>query len=84
MKPLKNTHLDSGKLRKMKISELTALADSMATKLQWWHSTGRHETDPDRYRRLASELYHVSEIIDYKYEIDRVNKKNRKMKYKNN
>ena len=84
MKHAPDVNLDSGKLRKMSIVELTNIADSMATKLQWWHSTGKNIEHPERYRRLASELYHVSEIIDYKYELDRVKKRNRKMKFKNN
>ena len=84
MKPLKNTELDSGKLRKMKLSELVALADSMATRLQWLHSVGKNEEHPEQYRRLASELYHVAEIIEWKEKAAEVKKKNRKMKFKNN
>jgi hypothetical protein len=58
--------LTTKKLKKMSINELTNVANMYATKLQWLHSTGGQETDPERYKRVALELYHISEIIDQK------------------
>tara|TARA_R110000796_G_scaffold915_6_gene3538 strand:- start:1445 stop:1672 length:228 start_codon:yes stop_codon:yes gene_type:complete len=58
--------LTTKKLKKKKVKELVAIADQMATRLQWLHSTGKHNSDPDMYKRLALEIYHISEIIDEK------------------
>lgn len=58
--------LTTKKLKKKKVKELVAIADQMATRLQWLHSTGKHESDPDMYKRLALEVYHISELIDEK------------------
>jgi len=58
--------LTTKKLKKMSKAGLISLADELATRLQWLHSTGKNETDPESYKRLASELYHVSELIDEK------------------
>lgn len=58
--------LTTKKLKKKKVKELVAIADQMATRLQWLHSTGKHESDPDMYKRLAGEVYHISELIDEK------------------
>ena len=60
------TELTSNKLRKMNISTLTNLADQLATKLQWLHSVGKDEEEPEQYKRLASELLHVANIIEAK------------------
>lgn len=74
MKAIVNRELNSDDLRKMSLKELVNMADSMATRLQWLHSTGKNETDPDKYKRLASELYHLAQIIEVK-EIERSQKK---------
>lgn len=58
--------LTTKKLKKLSKTELTKIADQMATKLQWFHSTGKNEQEPERYKRLALELYHVAEIIEEK------------------
>lgn len=58
--------LTTKKLKKLSKTELTKIADQMATKLQWFHSTGKNKTEPERYKRLALELYHVAEIIEEK------------------
>ena len=58
--------LTTKKLNKKKVKELVAIADQMATRLQWLHSTGKHQSDPDMYKRLALEIYHISELIDEK------------------
>tara|TARA_R110002074_G_scaffold143386_5_gene290356 strand:+ start:291 stop:518 length:228 start_codon:yes stop_codon:yes gene_type:complete len=58
--------LTTKKLKKKKVKELVAIADQMATRLQWLHSTGKHQSDPDMYKRLALEIYHISELIDEK------------------
>lgn len=54
--------------------KLIDLADSMATRLQWLHSVGKNETNPEQYKRLASELYHVSEIIEWKESVKKTKK----------
>ena len=53
-------------LKKMKQKDLLTLADQMATRLMWLHSTGKE--GEESFKRLAGELYHVSEIIDWKKE----------------
>ena len=58
--------LTTKKLKKKKVKELVAIADQMATRLQWLHSTGKHQSDPEMYKRLALEIYHISELIDEK------------------
>ncbi len=58
--------LNSNQLRKMSIKELTAIADQLATRLQWFHSTGKDQTDAEQYKRIASELLHVANIIEAK------------------
>tara|TARA_R110000744_G_scaffold123833_2_gene229230 strand:+ start:414 stop:638 length:225 start_codon:yes stop_codon:yes gene_type:complete len=60
------TELTTKKLKKMSKSQLETLANELATRLQWLHSTGKDETDPESYKRLALELYHVSELIEMK------------------
>ena len=56
--------LTTKKLKKKKVRELVAIADQMATRLQWLHSTGKDKEE--QYKRLALEIYHVSELIDAK------------------
>jgi len=58
--------LTTKKLKKMSKASLISLADELATRLQWQHSTGKDESDPESYKRLALELYHISEIIELK------------------
>jgi len=58
--------LTTKKLKKMSKAGLIALADELATRLQWLHSTGKDESDPESYKRLALELYHVAELIEEK------------------
>jgi|TARA_R110000803_G_scaffold59427_8_gene118020 hypothetical protein len=60
------TELTTKKLKKMSKSQLNKLANELATRLQWQHSTGKDESDPESYKRLALELYHVSELIEEK------------------
>ena len=50
----------------MPIKELTTIADQLATRLQWFHSTGKDQTDAEQYKRIASELLHVANIIEAK------------------
>lgn len=69
--------LNTKKLFKMPLRELYSVADQMATKLQWLHSTGQNEQNPEKYKRLCLELYHVSQIIEKKEEL----KENKKYKY---
>lgn len=42
------------------------MADLYATKLQWLHSTGKDKENPEKYKQTALELFHLSEIIDFK------------------
>ena len=58
--------LTTKKLKKKKIRELELIADQMAMRLQWLHSTGKDKEEPEQYKRLALEIYHVSELIDAK------------------
>ena len=58
--------LTTKKLKKMSKSQLEALANQYATKLTWLHSTGKNTEDPEAYKRTALELYHISELIEYK------------------
>ena len=58
--------LTTKKLKKKKVRELELIADQMATRLQWLHSTGKDKEEPEQYKRLALEIYHVSELIDAK------------------
>jgi len=60
------TELTTKKLKKMSKGQLNKLANELATRLQWQHSTGKDESDPESYKRLALELYHVSELIEEK------------------
>ena len=57
----------------MNIATLTNLADQLATKLQWLYSVGKDEEEPEQYKRLASELLHVANIIEAK-EIEKAKK----------
>lgn len=50
----------------MSITQLIGVANEMATRLQWLHSVGKNIEDPETYKRLASELLHVSNIIELK------------------
>ena len=45
--------LTTKKLKKLSLTELTKIADQFATKLQWLHSTGKNETEPEKYKRVA-------------------------------
>lgn len=65
--------LNSNQLRKKPIKELTTIADQLATRLQWFHSTGKDQTDPKQYKRIASELLHVANIIEAK-EVEKAKK----------
>jgi hypothetical protein len=65
-KPFEWKQITTKELKKMKHKDLVTLADQMATRLMWLHSTGKESEET--YIRLASELYHVSEIIDWSKE----------------
>ena len=69
--------LTTKKLKKLSLTELNKIADQFATKLQWLHSTGKNESEPDRYKRVALELYHVAQIIEEKEAL----RENKKYKY---
>jgi hypothetical protein len=74
MKQITNKVLTSARLKKMGKKKLIDLADSMATRLQWLHSVGKNEENPEQYKRLASELYHVAEIIEWKESVKKTKK----------
>ena len=63
-------------LKKMKRDELVKLADQLATKLMFLHEAGK--TEEEYYKRLAGELMHVSNVIDWK---DQEKKKKPKVNY---
>ena len=67
--------LTTKKLKKKKVRELEAIADQMATRLQWLHSTGKDKEEPEQYKRLALEIYHVSELIDEKLRVKKLKPK---------
>ena len=69
--------LTTKKLKKLSLTELNKIADQFATKLQWLHSTGKNESEPDRYKRVALELYHIAQIIEEKEAL----RENKKYKY---
>lgn len=69
--------LTTKKLKKLSLTELNKIADQFATKLQWLHSTGKNESEPERYKRVALELYHVAQIIEEKEAL----RENKKYKY---
>ena len=77
MQPVTKKVLTTSRLKKMSMTKLVELADSMATRLQWLHSVGKSEENPVQFKRLASELYHVSEVIDWKESM----RKTKKFKY---
>tara|TARA_B110000902_G_scaffold209091_1_gene238760 strand:+ start:208 stop:435 length:228 start_codon:yes stop_codon:yes gene_type:complete len=67
--------LTTKKLKKKKVRELVAIADQMATRLQWLHSTGKDKEEPEQYKRLALEIYHISELIDEKLRVKKLKPK---------
>jgi len=67
--------LNTKKLFKMSLRELYSVANQMAVRLQWLHSTGKEGTE--KYNRLAGELYHVAAIVEEKEKL----KENKKFKY---
>ena len=58
--------LTSSKLRKWSLTKLRALADNYALKV--WALQQEEKTDSDTYKRLAGELIHIVNIIDWKVE----------------
>ena len=73
---LSNKEITTKDLKKMKRAELVKLADQLATKLMFLHEAGK--TEEEYYGRLAGELLHVSNIIDWK---DEEKKKKPKVDY---
>jgi bifunctional N-acetylglucosamine-1-phosphate-uridyltransferase/glucosamine-1-phosphate-acetyltransferase GlmU-like protein len=69
--------LTTKKLKKLSLTELNKIADQFATKLQWLHSTGKNESEPEKYKRVALELYHIAQIIEEKEAL----RENKKYKY---
>ena len=67
--------LTTKKLKKKKVRELELIADQMATRLQWLHSTGKDKEEPEQYKRLALEIYHISELIDEKLRVKKLKPK---------
>lgn len=68
--------VNSKKLRKMTVKELESIASVYALKCSAYQGAGN--TDDENYKRIAAELIHVVNIIDWKLE----NKKNNpKIKY---
>ena len=67
--------LTTKKLKKKNVRQLEIIADEMATRLQWLHSTGKDKEEPEQYKRLALEIYHISELIDEKLRVKKLKPK---------
>ena len=65
--------LSSSKLRKWSLSKLRALANNYALKV--WAFQEDNKTDSDSYKRLAGELIHIVNIIDWKVEQKKIKPK---------
>ena len=68
--------LKTKQLKNLSVKELTEIADSYALKLVSLEQQGKR--DNPRFKQLALELYHVSELIDIKvvkYHKGLINKK---------
>ena len=53
-------------LKEMSIDDLTLIADMIAAKITFLSESGKDEENPEQYKRMALELYHLSEIIEEK------------------
>lgn len=53
-------------LKEMSIDDLTVIADMIAAKITFLSESGKDEENPEQYKRMALELYHLSEIIEEK------------------
>ena len=67
--------LTTKKLKKKNVRQLEVIADEMAMRLQWLHSTGKNKEEPEQYKRLALEIYHISELIDEKLRVKKLKPK---------
>tara|TARA_R110001606_G_scaffold227830_1_gene375913 strand:- start:112 stop:333 length:222 start_codon:yes stop_codon:yes gene_type:complete len=56
--------LKTKQLKNLSVKELTTIADSYALKLVSLEQQGKR--DNPRFKQLALELYHISELIDIK------------------
>ena len=56
--------LKTKQLKSLSVKELTTIADSYALKLVSLEQQGKR--DNPRFKQLALELYHISELIDIK------------------
>lgn len=56
--------LSTKQLKRLSVKELTEIADSYALKLMSLEKMGRREDA--KFKQLALELYHISELIDIK------------------
>ena len=63
----------SKKLRKMSIKELESIANVYALKVSTFQKVGA--TDDEDYKRIAGELIHVVNIIDWKREQKKIKPK---------
>lgn len=70
------SELKTKDLKKWSKTKLEELADQLATKMLWLHSTGKHLQEPERYKRLAGELYHVAALIEEKESLKQQRRKN--------
>jgi hypothetical protein len=67
--------LTSSKLRKWSLEKLRALANNYALKVWAFQEEGK--TDSDTYKRIAGELIHIVNIIDWKKEQKKLKPKNK-------
>lgn len=61
-----NEELTTEVLYRMSLKDLEDLADALATKALFFHDTGKHLEEPERYKRMLKELYHVAQVYDYR------------------
>lgn len=58
--------LTTKNLKKMSIKELTEIADQFAARLMFLNESGKHKEDPELYKKISLELFHVAELIEEK------------------
>ena len=68
--------LTTDELYEMSMKELNDLADALANKAMFLKSSQLDKTDPERWKRVCLELYHIGEVLDYREENNVIDKKN--------
>lgn len=60
--------LTTDELYAMSLKDLNSLADALANKAMFLKSSKLDETDPERWKRVCLELYHIGEVLDCREE----------------